>query len=568
MIFFNRRCFMKKSDVALAELLFKDTKKTIEDYETKYPKRNLPDDALVTRFAPSPTGFVHMGSLYAAFLSQQLAKQTDGIFFLRIEDTDHKREVENGISAIITDLEKFRITPNEGPNNLGGSYGPYIQSERKEIYHTFAKYLVAKGLAYPCFCTKEELDELRTNQELEKRRTGYYKEFARCRSLSLEEIKTKLEQNIPYVIRLKSTGSFDEKIEVEDCIKGKVTFPKNDMDIVLLKQDGLPTYHFAHVVDDYLMHTNLVVRGDEWLPSLPVHLELFSHLGKRPPKYAHLAPLQKKEGTSVRKLSKRYDKECSLKFYFEEGYPILAVKLYLATILNSNFEEWYQATKDNNIDHFTFQFSKMATGGSLFDLEKLENISKTYFSLKKAEDLYDEIVMYYDLYDLEFSQLLKMYRDETIAFLNIEREGPRPRRDIAKYKDVKKEFSYFFDELFLKEHPYRDVTINKKDLTLTEEYIKTCYNDQDSEEEWLSKLKEHALKYDYADSVKKYKENKENYQGHFGDVCTKLRIIVTGRTNTPNIYHILKILGKKRMEERLEFFKKETNFVEQTQDLC
>ncbi len=546
----------------LAELLFPHIDKNIEYYETKYPKRRLPDDAFVTRFAPSPTGFVHMGSLYAAFLSQQLAKQTGGIFFLRIEDTDHKREVEHGIEAILSDLEQFQIEPFEGPNKLGGEYGPYIQSERKEIYHTFAKYLVEKGLAYPCFCTKEDLDEQRRNQEQNKERTGYYKEFARCRSLTLEEIKSKLERNTPYVLRLKSTGSFQNKIKVEDSIKGTMTFPENDMDIVLLKQDGLPTYHFAHVVDDYLMHTNLVVRGDEWLPSLPVHLELFSHLGKQPPKYAHLAPLQKKEGTSIRKLSKRYDKECSLKFYFEEGYPILAVKLYLATILNSNFEEWYTETKDSNIDHFTFQFSKMASGGSLFDLAKLENISKTYFSLKKAEDLYDEIVSYYDIYDREFSSLLKTNRDQTIAFLNIEREGPRPRRDIAKYKDVKEEFSYFFDSLFMKEHPYQNVELTKEDLVLIEEYITTCYNEQDSEEEWMRKLKEHALKYNYADSVKKYKENKEAYLGHFGDVCTKLRMIVTGRTNTPNIYNILKILGKKRVEERLDFFKKDANFVE------
>lgn len=542
----------------LAKILFPHITKTREYYEEKYPKRDLSDKAIVTRFAPSPTGFVHMGSLYTSFLASRMAKQTGGVFYLRIEDTDQKREIKDGIVGIINDLEAFDFEIEEGPIQ-GGAYGPYIQSERVEIYQTFVKELVENGLAYPCFCTEEELADLRTRQELNKERIGYYGVYALNRNLSLEEIKEKINQKIPYVIRLKSPGDFHKTITFHDCIKGTISFPENDMDIVLLKQDGVPTYHLAHVIDDHLMRTTHVLRGDEWLSSVPIHLQLFEVLGFKPPKYAHVAPLTKKEGASVRKLSKRKDPEASIRFYQEKGIPSEAVKLFLATLANANFEMWYNQNKDKTTDDFEFQFSKMPVGGTYFDLEKLNSVSRIYFSMLKAKDLYERALTYYQEYDKDFYNLMKENEEKTIALLNIEREVKRPRKDLASYADIKQEFKNFYDELFLDNSPscsYESLEGDKDyDITLLNQYIEV-YQENDTKEEWMNRIKLLSEANGYAKEVKEYKENPEKYKGHVGTVCETIRAAVTGKKMSPDLYEILKVLGKDSLKNRIEHFKK------------
>ena len=421
----------KEERIELAEILFPNIEHDREYYENLYPERELSEGAMVTRFGPSPTGFVHMGSLFMAFICSIYAKQSNGRFFLRIEDTDQKRSVENGIEGIFNDLRAFNIVPDES-SIVGGKYGPYIQSERTEIYQTYVKDLIIQGLAYPCFMTEEEIAQIREEQEINKTKLGIYGHYAVDRDLSLEEVKTKINSGESYVIRLKSPGNADKTIEMIDCVKGKMKFPEHDMDTVLLKTDGTPTYHFAHAIDDHLMHTTHVIRGDEWVSSLPLHIQLFEILGFRRPEYAHVAPVTKKEDGIIRKLSKRKDPEAKVSYYEEVGLPIDAVKLYLATILNSNFEEWYLNNQDKNITDFEFTFDKMAIGGTLFDLDKLNNISKTYFSRKSGEEVFEETLKYAEKFDKDYYDLLISNKDYMIKFLNIEKDGPRPRKDIAK----------------------------------------------------------------------------------------------------------------------------------------
>ena len=400
----------------LAELLFPNIKHDRDYYEKMYPDRNLKEGAMVTRFGPSPTGFVHMGSLFGAFCDSVFAKQSGGVFYLRIEDTDQKRSVENGVEGIFNDLEAFNIKPDES-SVVGGNYGPYIQSERTEIYQTYVKDLIVNGYAYPCFMTEEEISEIRQEQELSKIKIGIYGSYAVDRDLSLEEIKEKLNKKEEYVIRLKSPGNSKNEVEIIDCIKDKMKFPEHDMDTVLLKKDGTPTYHLAHVIDDHLMHTTHVIRGDEWVASLPLHIQLFQILGFKMPNYAHTAPITKKDEGGIRKLSKRKDAEAKVSYYEEVGIPIDAVKLYLATILNSNFEEWYLNNSDKSIDDFTFTFDKMAIGGTLFDLDKLNNISKTYFSRKSGEDVFEETLEYTKKFDVEYSKLLEENKEKMIKYI-------------------------------------------------------------------------------------------------------------------------------------------------------
>ena len=429
-----------KERVELAELLFPNIDKTREYYEKKYPERNLDKNAMVTRFGPSPTGFVHMGSLFGSFCDSVFAKQSNGIFFLRIEDTDQKRSVENGIEGIFNDLDAFDIVPDES-SRVGGEYGPYIQSERTEIYQTYVKDLIKKGYAYPCFMTEEEIANIREEQEINKTKIGIYGMYAQDRDLSLDEIKEKLTNKEEYVIRLKSPGDPEKQVEIVDQVKGKIKFPENDMDLVLLKKDGTPTYHLAHVIDDHLMHTTHVIRGDEWVSSIPLHIQLFDILGFKRPEYVHTAAITKKEDGNIRKLSKRKDPEAKVSYYDEVGIPIDAVKLYLATILNSNFEEWYLQNSDKSLEDFEFTFDKMAIGGTLFDLDKLNNISKTYFSRKSGEDVYNETVTWAEKHDKEYAKLLKENKELMIKFLSIEKDGDRPRKDISKYSEVKEESS-------------------------------------------------------------------------------------------------------------------------------
>ncbi len=538
----------------LAELLFPNIDKDRNYYEEKYPERDLPDGAMVTRFGPSPTGFVHMGSLFGSFCDSVFAKQSNGIFFLRIEDTDQKRSVENGVDGIFNDLDAFDIIPDES-SRVGGNYGPYIQSERTEIYQTYVKDLIKQGYAYPCFMTEEEIADIREEQEINKTKLGIYGVYAQDRDLSLDEIENKISQGEEYVIRLKSPGNDKNEVEIVDCVKGKIKFPENDMDIVLLKKDGTPTYHLAHVIDDHLMHTTHVIRGDEWVSSIPLHVQLFDILGFKRPEYVHTAAITKKENGNIRKLSKRKDPEAKVSYYDEVGIPIDAVKLYLATILNSNFEEWYLQNSDKTIDDFTFTFDKMAIGGTLFDLDKLNNISKTYFSHKSGEDVFEETLNWAKRHDKEYAKLLEENKENMIKFLSIEKDSARPRKDISKYSDVREEFSYAIDELFIKEN-YSKLTSEKNyDIALMEKYVETL-NLKQTNEEWFEGVKEFSVNNGYASNNKEFKKAPDAYKGHVGDVCEIFRVVITGRTASPDLYSIMQILGIDKIKERIELYKK------------
>lgn len=544
----------KEERIKLSEIIFPNITKTSNYFEEKYPNRNLNENQMVTRFGPSPTGFVHMGSLFGAYINNIFAKQTNGVFYLRIEDTDQKRMVENGIEGIFNDLKNFSIIPDED-ENIGGKYAPYIQSKRNEIYQTYVKELIIKDLAYPCFLTKEEIETIKEEQTINKEKIGIYGPYSLNRNLTFEEINKKLNNNESFVIRLKSPGDKNKTVEVIDQIKGKIKFPENDMDIVLLKNDLTPTYHLAHAIDDHLMHTTHVIRGDEWVSSLPLHIQLFEILGFNPPKYAHIAPISKKEDGNIRKLSKRKDPEAQVAYYEQAGIPIEAVKLYLATIFNSNFEEWYLNNPDKKITDFTFTFDKMAIGSTLFDLEKLENISKTYFSRKSGEETFNETLNYTKKHDINYYNLLIENQEKMIKYLSIEKDGPRPRKDIYKYSDVKEEFSYCIDELFLKENYSKLNTEKIYNLEKIEEYI-NIVNLNTTNEEWFNETKEFAAKLNYAKTPKEYKNNPNDYIGHIGDFCEIIRVVITGRTKSPDLYSIMKIMGKDNMIMRLNLFKK------------
>ena len=431
----------------LAELLFPNIKHDRNYYENMYPERTLKKDAMVTRFGPSPTGFVHMGSLLVSFINSIFAKQSNGVFFLRIEDTDQKRAVENGVEGIYNDLKAFEINPSESPI-IGGNYGPYIQSKRTEIYQTYVKDLIIKGLAYPCFMTEDEIASIKEEQEINKTKLGIYGIYAADRDLSLEEIKQKIASNEEYVIRLKSPGDANKQVEIIDCIKGKMKFPEHDMDTVLLKKDGTPTYHLAHAIDDHLMHTTHVIRGDEWVSSLPLHIQLFNLLGFTHPKYAHIAPLTKKENGNTRKLSKRKDPEAAVSYYDEMGIPIDAVKLYLATILNSNFEEWRLQNMNANIFDFKLSFDKMTLDGALFDLAKVKNICKERLARLNKEEFTKKAYEYACKYDENLKLLIEKDKEYFKAIINIEREKENPRKDYETFKDIYPIINFFYNDLY------------------------------------------------------------------------------------------------------------------------
>ncbi len=534
-----------------SELLVPNVEHDVAYYEAKYPERNLEPGAMVTRFAPSPTGFVHMGSLYASFVDLQMAKQSNGVVMLRIEDTDQKREVENGIEGIINDFNNLNIKFDEGPS-YGGNYGPYVQSERGDIYRAYVRKLIEEGNAYPCFCTPEELDEQRNIQELEKDRIGYYGTWAKCRTLTMDEVITKVNNGEKYIIRLKSPGSFNNKIILHDLIKGNIEMPENDIDIVLLKSDNLPTYHMAHAVDDHLMHTTHVIRGDEWVASYPIHEQLFKVLAHKLPKYAHIAPITIKEGNTIRKLSKRKDPAAAVSYYHKLGIPTDAIRLYLATINNSTFEAWYLQNPDKTIDDFHFEFDKCPIGGSLFDVQKLISISKIYFSAMKATDVYEGALKHTAEYDAKFNEILKNHKDYSINVLNIEKEIARPRKDISSFSDVRTFTWYMYDELYFDEATF---DLEKKyNLDLLKDYVNNYYDENDSKEDWFNKIKEMAPKYNYASEMKSYKQEPDKYTGHVGDICEAIRVATTSLTATPDLYEILKLLGKTRILKRLEFF--------------
>lgn len=541
----------------LANLIFPDVKE-IKYYEQKYPKRNLKEGAIVTRFAPSPTGFMHIGGLYQALIARKVASQTDGIFYLRIEDTDQKREVENGIIGIVNSLKDFGLDIDEGMTTETeeiGNYGPYKQSLRGEIYKAYAKYMIELGKAYPCFCTPEEGEQMRKKQEEAKIRPGYYGVWAKCRNLSLDEMAEKIKSGIPYIIRFKSPGREDKKIKHHDIIKGNVDFPENDQDIVIIKADGLPTYHFAHIVDDHLMGTTHVIRSDEWLSSVPLHLQLFSEIGFRAPKYVHISPIMKNDNGNKRKLSKRKDPEAATNYYSEVGVPKEAVKEYLLNIANSNFENWRRANPDLDINEFELQLNKMSVSGALFDMVKLLDVSKTVISKFTAEKVYEESLKWAEKYDEELANILKQNKEYSLKVFGIERENKKPRKDISKWSDVKENIEYMYEELFDKnDQNYEFQAINDKEkikeiLTI---YINEYYNENDEKQEWFDKIRELAGRLGYAKEVKEYKTNPNKYLGHVGDISTVLRVALTARTNTPDMYEIMKILGKEVIQKRFE----------------
>lgn len=541
-----------------ADLLLPNVEKTKEYYEEFYKERNLPNDAIITRFAPSPTGFVHIGHLFTSFVARRFASQTNGICLLRIEDTDTKRTVEDGIKLIIKDLKNYGIKFDEGiksETEEEGEYGPYLQSNRKDIYQAFAKFLIEKDLAYPCFLKESEIEEIRKTQEQIKDRIGIYGKYAKYRDISMEEAIQKINNNENYIIRLKSPGKFENRITVEDAVRGTLEFPENDLDIVLIKQDGLPTYHFAHLVDDYLMKVTHIIRTDEWLSSLPIHVQLFDIFEYTRPTYVHLSPLNKKEGNTIRKLSKRKDPELAVRYYHEQGIPTDAVKIYILTIINSNFEEWYENNKDKNYFDFELSFNKVSSSGSLFDLEKLMNISKNYISTMTASDLYENTLTYSQEFDTEFYELLTRYKDYSINVLNIEREVERPRKDIESYSAVKREIGYMYDELFASDetsYEYKDFY----DIDFLKYYIENIYDESDDKQTWFNKIKEICAKFGFASETKEYKKNPENYKGSVAHACEIIRVSVTHRTMTPDLYEILKLLGKERIQKRIENFTK------------
>lgn len=543
----------------LATLLLPNVEHTREYYEELYPERNLPEGTMVTRFAPSPTGFVHMGAIYTSYINAKMAHQSDGIFFLRIEDTDQARKVENGVENILSDLDDFGIVPDEGVTLDGekGSYGPYIQSKRKDIYQAFAKDLIEKGLAYPCFLSKEEMDEIRDGQERVKARIGIYGEWARSRYLTTEQILEKINAGIPYIIRIKSNGNFNHKIAIKDCVKGNIEMPENDIDTVIIKSDGLPTYHFAHAVDDYLMHTTHVIRSDEWVSSLPVHIELFKILGVKPPKYAHIAPISKLENGNHRKLSKRKDPEAAVSYYSQLGIPKEAVKIYLATVANSNFERWFEANPNADINDFKMEFSKMSKSDSLFDQEKLYNISRNYISKLPATQVYESALEYASKYDSELEELLKKHKDFSIALYNIERERKKPRKDYVMYSDIKNQTWYMYDELYDPEKvEYEFGRVNdseeiKKILSL---YLEKYYDANDDESTWFNRMKDLSEELGYASDMKAYRENPDAYKGNVADVSIVLRVALTSKAQTPNLYDLMQLLGLDRMTKRFNYF--------------
>ena len=544
----------------LAELMFPNVKHDVDYYEALYPERNLPEGAVVSRFAPSPTGFVHMGSLLSAFIASKVPKETNGVFYLRIEDTDGKRSVENGVQGIIDDLNNFDIKIDEGvvsETEQIGKYGPYIQSERKEIYDTYAKHLVEEGLAYPCFCTQEEIDETRKMQELNKERIGIYGSYAKCRFLTNEERAEKIKNGVPYIIRLKSPGNFNKKIVLNDLVRGKIEFPENDMDIVLIKSDGLPLYHFAHVIDDHLMRTTHVLRGEEWISSTPVHLQLFQVLGFKTPKYAHLGVVMKidEDGTR-RKLSKRKDPEAAVSYYHQKGIPVEAVKLYLMTIANSNFEGWWDQNPTLGIDDFKFDFKKMSVSGSLFDLEKLLNISKSYISRLKASEVYEKALTWAKEFDTEFATILEKYKDYSISILNIEREQKKPRKDFESFSSIKSNIWYMYDEYFNNDVTYNFGKITDKEevKTILKTYIEKYYDAAADKDTWFHKIKDLTEELGYCADMKAYRENPDMYKGSVADVSTVIRVAATTSSMTPDLYEILKLLGKDRIISRFYRF--------------
>lgn len=536
----------------LAELLFPNITKTPDDYEALYPQRNLPEGARVTRLAPSPTGYLHFGNLFSGMVAYRTAKSTNGIFYVRVEDTDQKRKIDGAVEIMLNGLAAYDVIPDEGvviDGTQKGSYAPYIQSQRTEIYQTFAKSLVENGFAYPCFCSVEELDQIRALQEKEDIK-GYYGKYAKCRDLSYDEIKANIDNGMPWTLRLKSPGDTEKKIVFDDMIKGKIEMPENVIDVVLLKTDGVPTYHFAHAVDDHLMRTTHVVRGDEWIASVPLHIQLFKILGFKPVKYAHIAPIMKTEGDGKRKLSKRKDPEAAVSYYIEQGFPSASVNEYMLTIMNSNFEDWRRANKDADLSAFPFNLKKMSVSGALFDMAKLNDVSKNVISTMKAERVFELSNEWAKSYCPQLAELYAKDTKRATAILNIDRENKKPRKDIAKWSDIPDYISYMYNETFT---PCYDLCGNATPelaVKVIEKYMDTV-NLSDDKDTWFARIKDMCEPLGCTANVKEFKQNPENFKGHVGDISTIIRVALTGRTNTPDLYSITALLGEETVKTRL-----------------
>ena len=538
----------------LANLIFPNIDKTIEDYNKLYPDRG---GVVTTRIAPSPTGYMHIGGVYQAIIDQLIARNNNGIFMLRIEDTDTKREVKEAVDLIYNSLMRYDLIPDEFEYNgeVKGNYGPYVQSERKEIYHAFIKHLIEIGRAYPCFCKKEYLDELRTMQEHKKLRTGYYGKYAKCRNLSVDEMIEKIKAGEDYVIRFKSMGDFENKIKFHDEVKGDLELSENDEDFVIMKSDNLlPTYHFAHLVDDYLMHTTHIVRGEEWLSSVPKHVELFNTFGFPLPKYVHTPLIIKKDGNSIRKISKRKDPEASMSYYSEMGYPKEAVIESLVTIINSNYEEWHTENPDKTYLDFTFNPEKMSSSGALYDLEKLNSLSKDIISKKKASVVCDESYEWACTYSESLKEMIDSDKEYYTNILNIEREQEKPRKDIVYYSMIEDLIWYMYDDKFKsreKEYEWKNITDINEIKNILNIYFDKYYDINDDKDTWFNKVKELCDELGYASNIKDYKKEPEKYKGNVADISTVIRVSVTSKSNTPDLYEILKLLGVERIKERI-----------------
>ena len=537
----------------LANLLFPNVTETPEELEARFPARDLPEGAIVSRMAPSPTGFIHMGNLIQGFTSERLSHQSGGILFLRVEDTDAKREVPGAVETLIESLKHYDINFDEGATVDGdaGLYGPYRQRQRAAIYHVYAKLLVEQGMAYPCFCTEEELTAMREKQEAAKVNFGYYGEYALWRDRSIEDIEAALAAGTPWVLRFRSTGSIENKIKFTDLIKGNLELTENDIDHVLLKSDGIPTYHFAHAVDDHLMHTTHVVRGDEWLPTLPFHVQLFRALGFKLPKYCHIGPLMKMDGTSKRKLSKRKDPEFALTYFRSQGFPVAAVSEYVLTILNSNFEDWRRANPDASLNDFKFSAKKMNPAGALFDVDKLRDVSKNVISRMTAEEVYAQVLDWAKEYDAAFADALASDEAMSKAAFAIGRGGKKPRKDLAVWSEAKAYMGFFFDAFFAAEDAI-DEKFAREDVKAALTAFIASYDPADEQNVWFDKVKAIAESLGYASDMKAYKANPEQFKGSVADISMFLRVAVTGKLNSPDMYEVMRILGTERVNARIQ----------------
>ncbi len=536
---------------ALAQLLFPNVTDTPETLEEKYPLRQLPEGAVVTRMAPSPTGFVHLGNLVMGLTAERMAHQSGGVLFLRVEDTDAKREVPGAVEVLINTLRHYGISFDEGATIEGdsGAYGPYRQRQRAAIYHVYAKKLVEEGMAYPCFCTEQELTDMRQQQEQNKENTGYYGKYAMWRDRSMEDIQALLAAGNPWVLRFRSIGSIENQYKFDDLVKGKLTITENDIDHVLLKSDGIPTYHFAHAVDDHLMRTTHVVRGDEWLPTLPFHIQLFKALGFRLPKYVHIGPLMKMDGASKRKLSKRKDPELALTFYKAEGFPVEAVYEYIMTVLNSNFEDWRRANPTASPEEFKFSPKKLNPAGSLFDYAKLTDVSKNEIARMDAGKVYALLTEWAKEFDPDFAEKLIADPDYATAILAIGRGGKKPRKDIATWKEAKPYMGFFYDAYL--EAPVFDEKFSKETVCSALQKFLDRFDISDDSGVWFDKVKAITEELGFTTDMKAYKADPSAFTGTVADVSTFIRQAVTGKTTSPELYTVMQILGYDRTVARI-----------------